>query len=52
VTLGFGGLQQRAVFALLALNAGRVVPLDRLADELWRDERPSRATLSLQLPIK
>jgi DNA-binding SARP family transcriptional activator len=48
VELGLGGLKQRAVFALLALNAGRVVPLDRLVDELWRDEPPSRATLSLQ----
>jgi DNA-binding SARP family transcriptional activator len=46
--LTLGGLKQRAVFALLALNAGRVVPLDRLVDELWADEPPSRATLSLQ----
>ncbi len=43
-----GGLKQRAVFALLALNAGRVVSLDRLVDELWPLEPPSRATLSLQ----
>ena len=46
--LTLGGLKQRAVFALLALNAGRVVSMDRLVDELWRDEPPSRATLSLQ----
>jgi DNA-binding SARP family transcriptional activator len=46
--VNLGGRQQRAVFALLALNAGRVVPMDRLVDELWRDEPPSRATLSLQ----
>ena len=46
--LHLGGLKQRAVFALLALNAGRVVSMDRLVDELWRDEPPSRATLSLQ----
>ncbi|MBU2663604.1 AAA family ATPase [Actinoplanes bogorensis] len=46
--LALGGLKQRAVFALLALEAGRVVPLDRLIDELWRDEPPARATLSLQ----
>src|SRR5215210_3804743 len=46
--LTLGGLKQRAVFALLALNAGRVVPLDRLVDELWSDEPPSRATLALQ----
>jgi DNA-binding SARP family transcriptional activator len=46
--LPLGGLKQRAVFALMALNAGRVVALDRLVDELWTDEPPSRATLSLQ----
>src|SRR3954447_13459286 len=48
VELALGGTKQRAVFALMALNAGRVVPLDRLVDELWSDEPPSRATLSLQ----
>ena len=32
--LGLGGMKQRAVFALLALNAGRVMSLDRLVDEL------------------
>ena len=46
--LGLGGLKQRAVFALLALNAPRVVSLDRLVDELWPREPPSRATLGLQ----
>jgi DNA-binding SARP family transcriptional activator len=46
--LSLGGLKQRAVFALLALHAGQVVSLDRLVDELWSDEPPSRATLVLQ----
>lgn len=46
--LRLGGLKQRAVFALLALNARRVVPLDRFVDELWPEEPPSRATLGLQ----
>jgi DNA-binding SARP family transcriptional activator len=46
--LALGGPKQRAVFALLALNAGRVVSLDRLVDELWTDEQPSRSTLALQ----
>src|SRR3954453_6203758 len=48
VELALGGLKQRGVFALMALNAGRGVPLDRLVDELWSEEPPSRATLSLQ----
>src|SRR5690349_10357136 len=46
--LALGGLKQRAVFAMLALNPGRVVALDRLVDELWPEEPPSRATLGLQ----
>jgi DNA-binding SARP family transcriptional activator len=48
VPLALGGLKQRAVFAMLALRPGRVVSLDRLVDELWHDEPPSRATLGLQ----
>ena len=48
VGLPLGGPKQRAVFALLALQAGRVVSLDRLVDELWSDEPPSRATITLQ----
>src|SRR3954471_20040573 len=43
-----GGRQQRAVFALLALQANQAVPLHRLAHEVWRDEPPARSTLSLQ----
>ena len=46
--LPLGGFKQRAVFALLALHAGHVVPLDRLVEELWSDEPPARATLVLQ----
>ena len=46
--LNLGGLKQRAVFALLALNAGHVVSLDRLVQELWSDQPPSRSTLTLQ----
>src|SRR4051812_30595803 len=48
VDLPLGGLKQRAVFALLALNSGHVVSLDRLVDELWSEEPPARATLALQ----
>ena len=33
--LGLGGPRQRAVLALLLLAAGRVVPAERLAEELW-----------------
>src|SRR4051794_35493672 len=43
-----GGRKQRAVFALLALDVGRVVPVDRLLRELWPDEPPSQSMTALQ----
>ncbi|MDX6300232.1 MAG: hypothetical protein QOF53_1446 [Nocardioidaceae bacterium] len=46
-----GGRRQRAVFALLALNAGGVVSLDHLVRELWRDDPPAQATMALQSMI-
>jgi len=36
-----GGRPQRAMLALLLLDAGRPVAADRLIDELWQGERPS-----------
>jgi DNA-binding SARP family transcriptional activator len=38
----------RALLALLALNAGRVVSRDRLVDELWGDEAPKTARHALE----
>src|SRR5690349_10324097 len=43
-----GGLKQRAVLALLLLEPGRVVSVDRLIDALWGDQPPRTATTSLQ----
>jgi predicted ATPase/DNA-binding SARP family transcriptional activator len=43
-----GSPQQRAVLALLALTPGRVVPADRIADELWREELPLSAANVVQ----
>ena len=43
-----GGRKQRAVFAVLALDAGRVVPADRLMRELWPDDAPRQSMTSLQ----
>ena len=43
--------KQRAVLALLAVEPGRVVPLDRLVDEVWSGEPPASATASLQVYI-
>jgi DNA-binding SARP family transcriptional activator len=41
----------RAVFALLAVSAGRVVPLDRLLTELWGEEPPASAASSVQVHV-
>jgi DNA-binding SARP family transcriptional activator len=43
-----GGLKQRAVLALLLLDAGRVVSVDRLVDALWGEQPPRTAVTSLQ----
>ena len=43
-----GGLKQRAVLALLLLDAGRVVSVDRLIDALWGEQPPRTAATSLQ----
>ncbi|MEV4114124.1 BTAD domain-containing putative transcriptional regulator [Nonomuraea sp. NPDC049695] len=43
-----GTRKQRAVLARLALEPGRVVPLDLLIEELWAGEAPAKATATLQ----
>jgi DNA-binding SARP family transcriptional activator/class 3 adenylate cyclase len=42
------GQKQRAVLALLLLDAGRVVSTDRLIDALWGEQPPRTAATSLQ----
>jgi len=42
-----GGHRQRAVLALLVLNAGRVVSADRIVTEIWSEEPPDGARDSL-----
>jgi YVTN family beta-propeller protein len=46
-----GPRKQRAVLALLLLNANRVVPTERLIDELWGDTPPETARSALQVYI-
>jgi DNA-binding SARP family transcriptional activator len=46
--LELGGPQQRAVLAHLVLEAGRVVPVDRLIARVWGDEPPAAALGTLQ----
>lgn len=46
-----GGAKQRAVLALLILNANRVVSGERLIDELWGDDPPETASTGLQVYV-
>jgi peptide/nickel transport system substrate-binding protein len=46
-----GGPRQRALLALLLLNANRVVSRDRLADELTSDERPELRDHALRVQV-
>jgi predicted ATPase/class 3 adenylate cyclase len=46
--LPLGGARQRALLALLVLNANQIVPRDRLIAELWRDDPPDSAATSMQ----
>ena len=46
--LALGGPMQRAVLAMLALEAGRVVPAGLLIEELWRGGAPAGAATTLR----
>jgi len=43
-----GGQKQRALLAILLINAGEVVSTDRLLDELWGERPPRTAREALQ----
>jgi DNA-binding SARP family transcriptional activator len=49
--VALGGPRQRGLLAILVLEAGSVVPKDRLIDLLWGEEAPKTATASLQNSI-
>jgi hypothetical protein len=49
--IGIGPRLQRALLAILVLDARHVVPVDRLIDLLWRDEPPAAAIASVQAYI-
>src|SRR3954471_4419887 len=49
--LPLGGVQQRALLALLLLNANRVVPRARLIDELWGERPPESAVTTVQVYV-
>jgi DNA-binding SARP family transcriptional activator len=49
--IALGGQRQRALLAVLIVEAGRVVPTERLVDLLWGEDAPKTATTSLQNSI-
>ena len=49
--LELGSTKQRALLAILLLNPNRVVPRDRLIDELWPHEPPERAVASVHVYV-
>lgn len=51
IALPLGGPKQRAVLAMLLLDANRVVSVDRLIDGVWGDEPHDRAASTLQVYV-
>ncbi|MEU7853818.1 BTAD domain-containing putative transcriptional regulator [Nonomuraea sp. NPDC049141] len=47
-----GGFRVRALLAVLALEAGRIVTSERLIDALWPDEPPVNAANALQTLVR
>src|SRR5579871_1958804 len=45
------GVKQRALLALLLLNANQVVSSDRLVDELWPGQTPEAGRAALQVRV-
>jgi DNA-binding SARP family transcriptional activator len=50
-TLDVSATRTKTVLALLLVHRGRVVPADRLTDELWPDRPAARAAASLQVRV-
>jgi predicted ATPase/DNA-binding SARP family transcriptional activator len=51
IRLALGGPKQRALLAILLLNADRVVSRDRLIEELWPDKPPAAARRALEVQV-
>jgi DNA-binding SARP family transcriptional activator/tetratricopeptide (TPR) repeat protein len=47
--VALGGLRQRALLAVLVVQANEVVSTDRLIDQLWADEPPATAAHTIQV---
>ena len=51
VNVALGGVRQRALLAILVLNANEVVSADRLIDELWGERSPESGRSALQVRV-
>jgi DNA-binding SARP family transcriptional activator len=49
--LAIGGPKQRAVLAVLLLNANRVVPISQIVNGVWADRAPDRAVNTVQVYV-
>jgi pimeloyl-ACP methyl ester carboxylesterase/DNA-binding SARP family transcriptional activator len=49
--LALGGGKQRALLAVLLVNAGRTVPRSRLIDDLWGEDVPETAAKMVQIHV-
>ena len=49
--LALGGAKQRALLAILLLNANQVVAAERLVDDLWGEDAPMTASNALQVYV-
>src|SRR3954451_16457856 len=50
-SVALGGATPRALLAVLALEPGRVVSVDRLVDSLWPCDAPDTATHAIQVYV-
>ena len=50
-TFALGGAKQRALLAILVLDANRIVSTDRLIDDLWGEEAADGAAHTLQVYV-
>lgn len=51
VPIALGGARQRAVLAILLLNANQVVSVDRLVDDVWDETPPETAVHAVQVYV-
>jgi DNA-binding SARP family transcriptional activator len=49
--VGLGAAKQRAILGLLLVNANRVVPFDRVLEEVWGRQQPEAGVRALRYQV-